>query len=124
MRRRGGVALEMALMLPILLLLLVGAVDWGWFLVQEAALVIVARDAAHAGSLSQDAPAATATARAEGALVAHNLPLDDAEVDVQLRGETWGGAVDVRVTAPFSPIVGLVPVPSHLSARTVMRLED
>ncbi len=123
MRRRGAAAVEMALVLPILLLLVVGAIDWGWFFVQQATVVVIARDAAHAGALSKDAPADRAAARARGALQAHAPNLSDGTVEVVILDEPVGDVVGVTVSVPFEPLLGLVPVPSHLAAATAMRVE-
>lgn len=121
--RRGAVAVEMALVLPVLLVLFVGAVDWGWFFVQEATVVVIARDAAHAGALSADAPADRARARARGALEAHGPSLADGDISVVVSDEPVGSVVEVSISVPFSPIIGLVPMPSHLAAATAMRVE-
>jgi len=122
MSRRGGVAVEMALVLPVLLVLLVGTVDWGWFFVQQAGVVVIARDAAHAGVLDSEAPAAAAAARASAALTASGVPATGQVVQVTETSASVGPVLTVAVQVTFEPLLGLVPCPEHLSARTTMRL--
>ncbi len=121
--RRGAIAVEFALVLPILLLLVVGAIDWGWLFVQEAAVVVCARDGAHAGALTADDPAAVADARARGALAAAGFVSDPGDVQVRVYDAPPGEVVEVRIEVPFEPVIGLVPTPALLVGQTTMLRE-
>jgi hypothetical protein len=57
--RRGAVAVEFALVLPILLLLVLGGIDWGYFFFAGQIVANAAREGARAGSLSRVADTAT-----------------------------------------------------------------
>jgi Flp pilus assembly protein TadG len=60
---RGAAAVEFALVLPILMLLCLGAIEWGFHFFQREIIVNAAREGARAGSIA-DAPETVATARA------------------------------------------------------------
>lgn len=121
--RRGAIAVEFALVLPVLLLLVVGAIDWGWLFVQQAAVVVCARDGAHAGALAAEDAQAAADARARGSLMASGFVTDPGDVQVRVYEAPPGEVVEVRIAVPFDPVVGLVPTPDQLVARTTMLRE-
>ena len=50
-QRRGAVMVEMAIVLPVLMLLLFAIVEFGWVMMVRQQLVLVARDAARFGTL-------------------------------------------------------------------------
>jgi Flp pilus assembly protein TadG len=66
---RGAAAIELALLLPILLLVIGGIVDWGRFMYTEVTLTNGAREGARAG-LASGATAANMTTRARAAMPA------------------------------------------------------
>jgi Flp pilus assembly protein TadG len=55
-RQRGAVAVEFALVLPLMLLLVLGGVDWGYYFFCSQVAANAAREAARAGSLIRQAP--------------------------------------------------------------------
>ena len=95
---RGAAAVELALVLPVLLLLVLGAIEWGYYFFLENVVVNSAREGARAGSI---APAGTAEAQARAAtaamLTAGALDAGLAHVDVQFP------AGSVQVTVTLSP---------------------
>lgn len=129
-RRRGAVLLEFVLVLPFFLLLLLGAIDWGWYFVLRETTLNAVREGARVGSV-QDTPAA-AQAAAQVAVASYltrtGLPAHAATVD--LGTVTVAGApITVLqvglVDYPAGSITGFRPtqVPATLTARAVMRLE-
>ena len=66
-RERGAAAVEFALVLPVLLLLLVGTIDFGWALVINGNIASAARAGAREMALSKDATAARGAAVAASA---------------------------------------------------------
>jgi hypothetical protein len=52
-RERGAVAVEFALVLPILLLLVLGGIDWGYFFFAGEVAANAAREAARTGSIAR-----------------------------------------------------------------------
>lgn len=125
-RTRGAIAVEFALLLPLLLVLVGGAIAWGHVLAREVALVAVARDAALAGArvASADNPDAVALARAREGLAAAGLDSPGATVSVTRRTLPVGEAIRVQVTLPVDPLLNLVPLPTTLTSVTVTRLDD
>jgi Flp pilus assembly protein TadG len=116
-RERGAAAVEFALVLPVLLLLVLGAIDWGWYFYLREVVTNAAREGARVGSVHQDGQAAATT-------YLTNL------------GLTRGGAVSnvvtvngidtvlVTVTYPAGSLTGFIPVvPATITAQAQMRLE-
>ncbi len=136
--RRGSNAIEFALMLPILVVLLAGLADFGWWINQDLLLTDVVRDAARAGTAAgSNTAVAVATARVASGCLANQIPgACTAVVNLSaipagptpyvppggtLPPQQW---LTVSVTAPYNSIVGLAPgVPVELSAQIVMRVE-
>lgn len=126
MRRRGSVTVELALVIPVVFVLLVGFIEWGWLMSREVAVIQVARDAAHTASrnTSVDDPLELATLRAREALEANGFSIADVVVATGFRDIEAGRVVTVRVSLPYDALVGIVPTPKRLAAETTMLLED
>ena len=92
-RERGAVAVEMAIILPLLLLVVGGIVDFGRLLFTQNIVTNAAREGARAWSLGYDKP--TATARVDQAM----LGVPSGTYQVEFRGN---GLVDSA--CPSSPI--------------------
>jgi Flp pilus assembly protein TadG len=112
--RRGVSAIEAAIILPVLFVMLFGVFDWSWYLFHW----LTVHRASHAcvriaaGVATADDPVGTATKAARDWLDAYVLDGSAAQVDVSLAGEV----LSCQVTVPFEPPVGLVPTPKQLSA--------
>ena len=113
--RRGGAAVEFALTLPVLLLVFAGIVDLSTYVHARHDVQRAAREGARLAAATRD-PDGTGAAEAAGS--AHALAVLDAvgtpcgsgctaEAE-RLRADGWG-MVRVRVTAPWTAPVGLVP---------------
>lgn len=124
--RRANAATEMAFALPILLLIGAGIAEWGWWLSREVEVVMVARDAAHAASLTRmsDDPAGVAVARAREALGLAGFNAGAANVSTSSVTTSGGVALEVSVAVPYDDLIPLIPSPALLRARTAMRLQD
>ncbi|HND32869.1 MAG TPA: TadE/TadG family type IV pilus assembly protein [Myxococcota bacterium] len=124
--RRGSISVEFAVTLPIVLLLLIGVLEWGRMLAREVAVVTVARDAAHAGALTKktDDPTRIAKLQTEDGLRAAGFDPDLATVEVRSFPNPAGTMLELRVTVPFSALFGLIPVSSQLHAVTTIRMEQ
>jgi Flp pilus assembly protein TadG len=122
---RGSITLELALALPIVLVLLVGVIEWGWLLAREVELVQVAREAAHHAALTaaDDDPEAAATARATADLLAAGFDPDLVDIEATVVGSDVGDVIQVRVSCDYEALLGLLPVPPRLAAGTTMLLE-
>jgi Flp pilus assembly protein TadG len=122
--RRGTTAIEFALILPTLLVLTFGIMDYGWFFMIHQQASQACREAARTGShtaLSED-PAASAAADA-GRYVSQHFPLSNMQVsyDTSVIG---GDAVQISLSVQFQPLVGFVPTPTTVSCGAERYLED
>ena len=122
--RRGNNAIEFALLLPVLLTLVFGAIEYSWYFVQYEAVVRAAQVGVRAGSqikrtanpqttaanvakstLTTSQPALGATATANGSVLTNNT-------------------VQILLSAPYKPLIKFVPTPATVTYTAVMRLED
>lgn len=117
----GVAALEFGLILPLLIVILTGIIDYGHAYYVRLSMSNAAREGARLGATrdADDAsPEAVATAEAYlarsgiTAAVTATTP-SDAEPAVE---------VDITIS-PFEPLIGLVPPPDRLHVSAVMRWE-
>jgi Flp pilus assembly protein TadG len=66
-RQRGAAAVEFALLLPILIALSLGAIDWGYYFYVNQLVTNAAREGARAGTLQQPPPTGTQAAAQDAA---------------------------------------------------------
>jgi Flp pilus assembly protein TadG len=124
-KREGGVsAVEFGLILPVLIILLLGMMDYGWIFYIQLNLTNAAREGARRGVVQDDFTTATSVAQstAEGYL-SSMVNITTANVDIT---NSDAGTGEVRVDIHlnnFKPLIGLVPTPDSLHARSVMRWE-
>ena len=107
-RERGAAAVEFALVLPVLLLLLVGIIEFGRLYNAQIVITNAAREAARTMAITEDAAAATAAAEAvAGGYTVNVAPgtcVSDAQVtstvtsQVGLLTGTWLGFGPVDLT--------------------------
>jgi Flp pilus assembly protein TadG len=127
-RQRGAAAVEFALVLPIFLTLVLGAIDWGWFFFIDQVVTNCAREGARAGTLLAPPPistAAEAEAAAKKASEAFLKRLNFAQTGVVATFTTVDGsdAIQVTVTYPAGSLTGLLSnvMPANARATSVMR---
>ncbi|MGH3738570.1 MAG: TadE family protein [Micromonosporaceae bacterium] len=101
-RDRGAAAVEFALLLPILLIIVFGIIDFGRMLNAQVTLTEAAREGARAESLGSDPNARVATATT-------NLDGVSTSVDSACPGEDAIVTVNYEFTfvTPLSPLLGL-----------------
>lgn len=92
-RQRGAAAVEMAIMLPLLLLVIGGIVDFGRFFLSDIQLANAAREGARVAVIGQDAAAIDARVRTAAKQVEDTAGLDVVIV------ECAGAGSDATVTA-------------------------
>jgi Flp pilus assembly protein TadG len=129
-RRRGAVLLEFVIVLPVFLLLLLGAIDWGWYFVLRQSATNAVREGARVGSVQNTPGAATAAAQVAVADYLARAGLRAYASTATLATVTVGGApvtvIQVGLVGyPAGSITGFRPtrVPATLTAQAVMRLE-
>jgi Flp pilus assembly protein TadG len=130
-REAGTSIVEMAIVLPLLLLLVFAIGDFGIAYTRWVSLTNAAREGARAGVVFRepcDAGAVEDEIRATVSDFADSSGLDD-PIDIDIIGACLGTGTELRVTAivPYnylalSALAGLAPT-VNLSARTVMRNE-
>lgn len=126
---RGAAAVEFALVLPLLLMVVLGTIDWGWYFFVSQVVTNAAREGARVGSLTAyDAsnPSADATARTDAVNTA-TAYLSGANLTgtPEVTAETVGTSIRVTVKYPAGSLTGftaIVPfIPSHSVAVAEMR---
>ena len=116
--------MEVALSLPVVALMLVGILEWGWYLQREAQVIQCIREGALAASVTAEAegPASVAEQHVTAALLASGFA--DATVVVTEVDLETGLALRVDCELPYPSLLGMVPTPARLAASTTMRLVD
>ena len=114
---RGAVAVEFALILPLLVMLVFGIVDFGRAYNAQITLTQAAREGARMAALETALGYNDATVAAKTATAATGLGLTSAAVTVSScptgSTQTTEAVVTVKYTLTFStPMVGLVGLPS------------
>ncbi len=126
--RRGGAAVEFALVLPILLALLFGIMEYGWMFLQNLSVVAAVREGARLGVTyaAEDTPTpdAAAAARTEAALTAYGFPPGSATITTTYAGASPEETLTVTAQMPYAPLIGLVGVPAQLNGSITMLLEQ
>ena len=126
--RRGNVLVETALVLPLLLVLTLGLLEYGWLFLKAQQITNASRQGARVGARA-DATVAEITAAVDGAMAAGGLadsgfaltiiPVDPTTL---IAGET----LTVEISVPYANIglgVPLVPTPASLDATVTMARE-
>lgn len=125
MKRRGGAAIETALVFPLLLVMLAGIFEVGWYLHRRNMVSEAAAAAARAASVLED-PADVAS-EAETTVDARlsALGISTAGITVEASVVTGGvDAVQVEVIVPHTAFTGLIPVPSTIDVAASALFED
>lgn len=105
----GAAILEFALVLPILLVLLLGLIDFGLYFYNDLQLTHVARDAARYASVGREAEAEAAIANA----ILVSASVTASSVDIA----TTGGEARVVLTASYQTIT---PLPNFVGIGTTL----
>lgn len=121
-RERGATAVEFALVLPILLVLVIGIIEFGRAYHVQTTLSNAARDGARVMALQDSATAARATAKDS----APGLSLTDSMIAVTptrcASDTTAAGQVSVTIDYPFALVSGFLPLDDFtLTGRGTMR---
>jgi Flp pilus assembly protein TadG len=132
MSRRGTVLLETALILPVLLLLTIGLLEYGWMFLKLEQINSAAREGVRAGVRADgdntDVTAAVLAAMTRANLESSGYTLSTTPSDVSRSGGTAGGTtVTVRVEVTYNNIklIGapMTPLPTTLSGEYNMMKE-
>jgi Flp pilus assembly protein TadG len=129
-RVRGTAIVEAAIVLPLLLLLAFGAIEYGWMFVVYGGIVNAARQGARV-AITPNATLTDASNQIDTALNNAGLSLSNAQKPysisyspITIGGTTNATIVTVGVQYNYVPLTGgYVPVPSTLHATVVMMME-
>lgn len=125
-QRRGSDAIEFALVLPVILLILSGLIDYGVFLQERSAMVSAVRSGARVGAMTDftNGPEAEAIAVATNAFTqsgTRGTPVFTAVVSGTVPDQT----ILVDGTMPFEPMFNLfAAVPATVEFDLVIRMAD
>lgn len=127
--RRGAAAVEFALLLPILMALGMGAIDWGYFFFVDQLIANAAREGARAGSLQTPPPAgsvAAAQSAAQSAVTDYlqKMKLTGAATVTTAYATVSGtDAISVQVNYPTGSLTGFFAavVPKQVIGAATMR---
>jgi Flp pilus assembly protein TadG len=126
LRRRGGAAIEFALILPVLLVLIFGVVEYAWLFFEQTNLVSAVREGARYGvTLDQTgSPSPTSGAQSRTSTVlTGTYNMSGATITATQSGASPSEVLNVTASFPYTPLIGLVPTPSTLNASMTMLLE-
>ena len=120
--KRGSAAVEFALCLPPLILILCGILEYGWYLTNQIVLVNAVSAGARAGIKAREwegeDPGSLARSAARDAFwISSNIPVSATVEDNPLR------RIVVKVTFRYSPLTGYLPenmIPQYVRAKAVM----
>ena len=118
---KGQALVEFALVLPILLALILGMIEFGWILNGKLTLTNAAREGARAAVASEDAITA-----AKDAVVKASEASGLTKIDANTNIDETNKRATVKASAKIKPIVGLFfddKEEVSLTAQAVMRLE-
>jgi hypothetical protein len=111
--RRGGAALEAALVLPVLITVLVGLTEVGWVFhgqqAVERAVRFGCRDGAVAPSPSDPASVAAEAMDTHLEEAGFSCPPEGCSAEVELGWSAGEPFLSCNLTAPHSPLTGLIP---------------
>lgn len=125
-RQRGVVSLEFVLILPVLLLLIFGTIEWGWALTKLGQVNYAAREGARVGARA-DATTAEIQATVDNRMTQSGLGNSGYTTSIT-QGTQPMTPVTVLITAPYRPGIELtgfplIPVPESLRAEVTMSRE-
>lgn len=117
----GVSALEFGLVLPLLMAILMGIIDYGHVYFVQLTMTNAAREGARVGATR------SATTAASAAIATAEDYLADAGITATVTATTPSDAdpavrVSIKLSS-YQPLVGLVPTPGELNASATMRWE-
>jgi Flp pilus assembly protein TadG len=130
--RRGTTMVEAAFVLPILLILTLGTIEYGWLFLQAQQITNAARQGARLAIL-QDVTETEVRAEIDECLRRASLDDDNPNIEIGVPVQIPGGPpgrmqITVRITVPTETLTivhasPLLPVPAHLGSTVTMAME-
>lgn len=127
-KRRGGQAVELALLMPILLGLTSSIIDYGWYFYIQNQFSQVVRDSARAAIIldnqtSEMTPCQLFNQNLNNGLSQVGYSNQSLTVSTQIVND-GSKRLLVEVSDNYHPLFGLITTPETLSVKTIYRLED
>ncbi|MFU8829264.1 MAG: TadE/TadG family type IV pilus assembly protein [Phycisphaerales bacterium] len=120
---KGNALVEFGLVLPILLVVLLGIMDWAHVHFIRMTLTNAAREGARVGVVQTSLQDAELRAVQRAQEYLQNSGVPNADVQAQMHRDVEFG-LTVRVAIrPHQPLIGFVPTPNALEVSSVMRWE-
>lgn len=133
-RRKGSNAVEFALTLPVLTVMILGLVDYGWFFLRQSLVVNSVREAMRYGAIQTpasgdatgDCSTCTDGAAAEIVTLLGEIDITVSAADVTPTIVNISGtcAMQLTPTIPFEPLAGFVPVPAAFDVNAIAFLQN
>ena len=122
--RRGGAAIEFALIAPVFLVMGNGVVEYGNYVTRAEILVAASQDAAMAGVTASSAGDYDATSKAAAIQVLNAAGMDGASATIvtNLQGAA-PSFYTVDITIPYDALIGIA-APATLHAQHTMLMEQ
>ncbi len=120
---RGAALIEFAIVMPLLVILLMGIIDYGWAFAQNIDIRHGAREAGRLAMVNQ--PSAVIQSRTCDAMdFVQSAP--NVMISLNTGGGTVGDAATIDVTADFSSLTGFLDwaLPTTLQSTVEVRLEQ
>lgn len=118
-RQRGAAAVEFALVLPFLLMMVLGTIDWGWYFFVREVVTNAAREGARAGAVATAANPTQAAEDIAGNYLTNFGLTGTPTVAVNLSSSTIGATavttMSVTVTYPVGSLTGFTSLPQYAS---------
>ena len=123
--------MEFALTLPVVMVVLAGILEYGWYLFQLANVVHALRDGTRIGVTVPLAESTPPTARAEqharAVMNGLGVPCEDGEgctVTATILPSEEFDVLNLTIEVDYTPIVGLLPSPSQLQGSFTMMMQE
>ena len=134
-RRSGTAAMEFAFWLPVVLTLVGGIIDVGWYLSCYQNVSRAARSGARLGAATLEDVGVIEGSQIEAAAIGQAqlvldgvgmdcTPTNGCAIDAVWDPSSGRAAVVVTVTYPFDALVGVVPVPNPIVAQFTMMTQQ
>ena len=129
--RRGANAIEFALTLPVFVALILAVFEFGWMFFMRSTVIHAVRDGCRAGAvipqLDSPSPQSVATERMTdflaGVAIDCRAASDRCGIAITTTGESPYQTMDCALSISYEPLVGMIPHPETLAARSVVMYE-
>jgi Flp pilus assembly protein TadG len=125
-RRRGANAIELALLLPLMLALIAGVSELGFYFAREATFrhAVVRALRVGAGTPIAEDPVDRFEASLTTELAARRFEVAAVSVNDAIVGDAGNRFLEVTVSLPWGGLTGLLPGPAALVTTQRVRMED